>query len=92
MTTLVGKRAPNSRSVPPPGAPNMVTRGHNGAMTSEGPDPDATDVVEANKRKMREALQAKQRRLGEDHIDTDPKQSQAHGPVEQKRTFRRKTG
>jgi hypothetical protein len=48
--------------------------------------------AEQNKRKFREALAAKQRRHGEDHIDTDPKRPSAHGPVETKRTFRRKTG
>jgi hypothetical protein len=48
--------------------------------------------AEATKRKFREALAAKQRRHGEDHIDTDPQRPSAHGPVETKRTFRRKTG
>ena len=49
------------------------------------------------KRKFREALAAKQGRKGEDHIDnqTDrggPQHGHSHGPVETKRTFRRKTG
>ncbi|HJV13013.1 MAG TPA: DUF5302 domain-containing protein [Propionibacteriaceae bacterium] len=48
------------------------------------------------KRKFREALAAKQGRKGEDHIDnqTDrgPQHVHGHGPVETKRTFRRKTG
>jgi Family of unknown function (DUF5302) len=44
------------------------------------------------KRKFREALEAKQRRKGEDHIDNGPQHVRGHGPVETKRTFRRKTG
>ena len=44
------------------------------------------------KRKFREALAAKQGRKGEDHIDNAPQQVHPQGPVETKRTFRRKTG
>jgi hypothetical protein len=44
------------------------------------------------KRKFREALEAKQGRPGEAHIDNEPTNQHAHGPVETKRTFRRKTG
>ena len=45
------------------------------------------------KRKFREALEAKQGRNGEDHIDSDPHPSvHGHGPVNEKRVFRRKTG
>ena len=46
------------------------------------------------KRKFREALEAKQGRQaeGEAHLDTEASQTQAHGPVDTKRTFRRKTG
>ena len=44
------------------------------------------------KRKFREALAAKKDRKGEDHIDNAPQQVHTHGPVETKRTFRRKTG
>lgn len=44
------------------------------------------------KRKFREALEAKQGRRGEDHIDGTNAQVQPHGPIEGKRTFRRKTG
>jgi len=48
------------------------------------------------KRRFREALAAKQGRKGEDHADehTDRGQQHVHnhGPVETKRTFRRKTG
>jgi hypothetical protein len=44
------------------------------------------------KRKFREALAAKQGRKGEDHIDNAQQHVHAQGPVETKRTFRRKTG
>ena len=44
------------------------------------------------KRKFREALAAKQGRKGEDHIDNAQQNVQAQGPVETKRTLRRKTG
>lgn len=48
------------------------------------------------KRKFREALAAKQGRKGEDHIDNQTDRGSQHGhaqgPVETKRTFRRKTG
>jgi hypothetical protein len=48
------------------------------------------------KRKFREALAAKQGRKGEDHIDSQtdkgPQHVHTQGPVETKRTFRRKTG
>ena len=44
------------------------------------------------KRKFREALAAKQGRKGEDHIDNEPVQGHAHGPVDHQRSFRRKTG
>jgi Family of unknown function (DUF5302) len=48
------------------------------------------------KRKFREALAAKQSRKGENHIDNQSDKGSQHvhaqGPVETKRTFRRKTG
>ena len=44
------------------------------------------------KRKFREALAAKQGRKGEDHIDNPQQHVHTQGPVETKRTFRRKTG
>ncbi len=47
---------------------------------------------EATKRKFREALEAKHGRRGEDHIDLEPTHPDSHGPVSEKRTFRRKTG
>ena len=44
------------------------------------------------KRKFREALEAKQGRQGEAHVDNEQPTQHAHGPVDRKRTFRRKTG
>jgi len=44
------------------------------------------------KRKFREALEAKQGRQGEAHLDNEQPTQHAHGPVDRKRTFRRKTG
>jgi hypothetical protein len=55
------------------------------------PEQDQTPEDET-KRKFREALAAKQGRKGEDHIDNAQQHVQAQGPVETKRTFRRKTG
>jgi hypothetical protein len=75
-----------------PGDTGTPPLGDNGAMTSEPSNQSPEDIAAENKRKMREALHAKQNRHGEDHIESDPKQPQAHGPVDQKRTFRRKTG
>ena len=47
---------------------------------------------EANKRKFREALEAKKGRKGEDHLDSGAGPVQPHGPIETKRVFRRKSG
>jgi len=52
----------------------------------------AADPAEETKRKFREALEAKKGRRGEDHIDDGRQHVHGHGPVETKRTFRRKTG
>jgi hypothetical protein len=49
-------------------------------------------AAEATKRRFREALQSKQGRHGDDHLDAGKPTVQAHGPVEAKRMFRRKTG
>lgn len=62
--------------------------------------PDQTPVEESaeqrpedeTKRKFREALEAKKNRRGEDHIDDGQQHVHAHGPVDSKRVFRRKTG
>ena len=55
------------------------------------PEEDQTPEDET-KRKFREALAAKQGRKGEDHIDNPQQPVHTQGPVETKRTFRRKTG
>ncbi|WP_156425257.1 DUF5302 domain-containing protein [Mycobacterium sp. GA-1285] len=46
------------------------------------------------KRKFREALERKKTRMagGGDHKDGGAKQPRAHGPVEHRREFRRKSG
>jgi len=60
------------------------------AENTAQPDAPAEDDM---KRKFRDALAAKKGRHGEDHLDAGGKaKGQAHGPVEAKRTFRRKTG
>ena len=47
-----------------------------------------------NKRKFREALDRKMAKSsgGSDHKDSGGKQSRVHGPVENRREFRRKSG
>ncbi len=57
----------------------------------ESPTP-AESGEDEMKRKFREALAAKQGRHGEDHLDGGQRGGQAHGRIETKRTFRRKTG
>lgn len=64
---------------------------------SDKPGQKQTTPEDETKAKFREALAAKQGRKGEDHVDNQgDKGSQQHvhgqGPVETKRTFRRKTG
>jgi hypothetical protein len=54
-------------------------------------DDDKTSVDDL-KAKFKEALDAKKGRQGEDHLDAGQGPVHAHGPVEAKRTFRRKTG
>lgn len=61
------------------------------APTSEH-DPTAETPQDETKRKFREALEAKKNRRGEDHIDDGQQHVHAHGPVDSKRVFRRKTG
>jgi hypothetical protein len=51
-----------------------------------------TTPEDETKRKFREALEAKQGRQGEAHLDNEQPAQHAHGPVDRKRTFRRKTG
>jgi hypothetical protein len=53
----------------------------------------AESAQEATKRRFREALQAKQSRHGENHVEAEPHPTDhGHGPVGEKRVFRRKTG
>jgi hypothetical protein len=62
-------------------------------MSSKGkPADDQPTPEEETRRKFREALAAKQGRKGEDHIDNEPTNVHAHGPMDTKRVFRRKTG
>ena len=59
----------------------------------ETPEPTGSESpAEETKRKFREALAAKKARRGEDHLDAGQTPGHAHGRVENKRTFRRKTG
>lgn len=55
------------------------------------PDPSAEDDT---KRKFREALERKKASAagGSDHRDGGAKQSRSHGPLENRREFRRKSG
>ena len=62
-------------------------------MSAKGkPADDESTPEDETRRKFREALAAKQGRKGEDHIDNQPTNVHAHGPMDTKRTFRRKTG
>ena len=59
--------------------------------------PEASEASESDddtKRKFREALDRKMAKSsgGSDHKSGDGKQSRAHGPVENRREFRRKSG
>ncbi|QUR68581.1 DUF5302 domain-containing protein [Mycobacterium spongiae] len=55
---------------------------------------EASGEEDATKRKFREALDRKLAHSsgGSDHKDGGGKQSRAHGPVENRREFRRKSG
>lgn len=64
----------------------------------QGSKPSASSVAPEsegeNKRKFREALDRKMAKSagGSDHKDAGGKQPRAHGPVESRREFRRKSG
>jgi hypothetical protein len=60
--------------------------------TASVDSPAAESAADENKRRFREALDAKKARHGEDHLDAGQTPGHAHGRVETKRTFRRKTG
>ena len=59
-------------------------------MAADDSAPPETET----KRKFREALERKNARAagGEQHKDAGAKQAPAHGPAEQRREFRRKSG
>lgn len=59
-----------------------------------GSDPAGSDPADETKRKFREALERKQANSGggANRSGGANKQSHAHGPAEQRRTFRRKSG
>jgi hypothetical protein len=69
---------------------------HEDPMSADEPEtatPTGSESpAEETKRKFREALDAKKARQGEDHLDAGQHPGHAHGRVETKRTFRRKTG
>jgi hypothetical protein len=62
-------------------------------MANSTPDP-VSDSADETKRKFREALERKKANAagGAAHTDGGNKQSHAHGPAEQRRSFRRKSG
>lgn len=62
-------------------------------MAESHPEADSTPEDE-NKRKFREALDRKNAKAadGSDHMDAGAKQPKSHGPVENRREFRRKSG
>ncbi|BCO34809.1 hypothetical protein BMW24_020155 [Mycobacterium heckeshornense] len=62
-------------------------------MAALKPGPDSTSDDET-KRKFREALDHKKQKSasGSDHKDAGAKQPRAHGPMESRREFRRKSG
>jgi hypothetical protein len=67
----------------------MATEGRNDATpaSAEAPEDDT-------KRRFREALERKNAKAagGADHKDGGAKQPRAHGPLESRREFRRKSG
>ncbi len=62
-------------------------------MAKAQSDP-ADDPADETKRKFREALERKKAKAagGTAHTDGGAKGSHAHGPAEQRRSFRRKSG
>jgi Family of unknown function (DUF5302) len=82
---------PRARTRAPESAP-MKSNQDQPPEEVQAPEQDQAPEDET-KRKFREALAAKQgRRKGEDHIDNPQQHVHNQGPVETKRTFRRKTG
>jgi hypothetical protein len=62
-------------------------------MAASNSSPDSTSEDET-KRRFREALDRKKAKAsgGSDHKDRGAKQPRAHGPLENRREFRRKSG
>ena len=62
-------------------------------MAESHPEADSTPEDES-KRKFREALDRKNAKAadGSDHKEIGPKQPKSHGPAENRREFRRKSG
>ena len=63
-------------------------------MAESKSEQDAAGAEGENKRKFREALDRKMAKSsgGSDHKDGGGKQPRVHGPVENRREFRRKSG
>ncbi|MHA0288579.1 DUF5302 domain-containing protein [Mycobacterium sp. C3-094] len=63
-------------------------------MASQGSAGSSDTPEDENKRKFREALERKKAQAGggSSHRDGGTKQPRAHGPVENRREFRRKSG
>ncbi|MCV7149796.1 DUF5302 domain-containing protein [Mycolicibacterium pyrenivorans] len=63
-------------------------------MASKGSAESSEPAEDDTKRKFREALERKKAKSGggSSHADSGPKQPRAHGPVENRREFRRKSG
>lgn len=63
-------------------------------MASQGSTGSSDTPEDENKRKFREALERKKAQAagGSNHRDGGTKQPRAHGPVENRREFRRKSG
>lgn len=61
---------------------------------AESKSPEAAESDDDTKRRFREALDRKLAKSsgGSDHKDSGGKQSRAHGPLENRREFRRKSG
>jgi hypothetical protein len=63
-------------------------------MAESKSEQDASGAEDENKRKFRAALDRKMAKSsgGSDHKDGGGKQPRVHGPVENRREFRRKSG
>lgn len=63
-------------------------------MATSEPDPQDETPQDETKRKFREALERKKAKsgTGAEHRDGGAKQSRSHGPLENRREFRRKSG